>query len=55
MGAKEVIECLEWLFLTRRVPEYIRSDNGPEFVARVVREWLSREGCKTICIELGSP
>jgi transposase InsO family protein len=55
MGAKEVIECLEWLFLTRRVPEYIRSDNGPEFVSRAVREWLSREGCKTIYIEPGSP
>jgi transposase InsO family protein len=55
MGAKEVIECLEWLFLTRRVPEYIRSDKGPECVAIAVREWLSREGCKTIYIEPGSP
>ena len=54
-GAGEVIECLEWLFLTRGVPQYIRSDNGPEFVAQAVRNWLKQEGCKTIYIEPGSP
>jgi len=54
-GGKEVIECLEWLFLARGVPQYIRSDNGPEFVAQAVREWLKKEGCKTIYIEPGSP
>jgi transposase InsO family protein len=54
-GAGEVIECLDWLFLTRGAPKYIRSDNGPEFVAQAVREWLEREGCKTIYIEPGSP
>lgn len=54
-GAVEVIECLEWLFMTRGVPQYIRSDNGPEFIAQAVREWLKREGCKTIYIEPGSP
>lgn len=55
MGAKEVIECLEWLFLTRGAPEHIRSDNGPEFVARALREWLKKENCKTLYIEPGSP
>ena len=54
-GAVEVIECLEWTFLTRGAPKYIRSDNGPEFVAQAVRAWLTREGCKTIYIEPGSP
>lgn len=54
-GSEEVIECLEWLFLTRGMPQYIRSDNGPEFVSQAVRTWLKREGCKTIYIEPGSP
>ena len=36
-------------------PQYIRSDNGPEFVAKAVREWLEKEGCQTIYIEPGSP
>ena len=36
-------------------PEHIRSDNGPEFVARNVRGWLGRIGVKTLFIEPGSP
>jgi len=40
MPASAVVEVLGWLFLTRGVPRYLRSDNGPEFVARVVRRWL---------------
>ena len=36
-------------------PDYIRSDNGPEFTAKAVREWLSRGGVKTLYIEPGSP
>lgn len=55
MGGKEVIECLEWLFMVHGTPQYIRSDNGPEFVAKAVREWLEKEGCQTIYIEPGSP
>jgi transposase InsO family protein len=55
MGAREVIDTLEWLFLTRGVPEHIRSDNGPEFTAKAVKEWLARSGCGTIYIEPGSP
>jgi len=37
------------------VPEHIRSDNGSEFTARCVREWLGRVGVKTLYIEPGSP
>jgi len=37
------------------VPEYIRSDNGPEFVAQAVQEWIARRGFKTLYIKPGSP
>ena len=37
------------------VPTYIRSDNGPEFAAKAVRQWLQREGVRTLFIEPGSP
>lgn len=53
--ALRAIDCMEWLFLTKGVPEHIRSDNGPEFVAKAVRERLERNGCKAIYIEPGSP
>jgi len=43
------------LFVRHGVPDYIRSDNGPEFTAKVVRHWLSRIGVKTLYIEPGSP
>ena len=43
------------LFIERGVPEYIRSDNGSEFTAKAVREWLSNVGVKTLYIEPGSP
>jgi len=36
--ASVVIEVLEWLFLTRGVPKYLRSDNGPEFISKAVRQ-----------------
>ena len=55
MGGKEVIDCLEWLFMVHGAPQHIRSDNGPEFVAKAVRHWLGKEGCQTIYIEPGSP
>lgn len=51
----QVIETLEWLFLTRGVPDYIRSDNGPEFIADVLKKWLAKNNCKTIFITPGSP
>lgn len=53
--ADDVIECLTDLFVTRGVPEHIRSDNGPEFTATAIREWLGRIGVKTLFIEPGSP
>jgi transposase InsO family protein len=51
----DVLERLAWLFVTRGVPEHIRSDNGPEFTAKVVRQWLEDVGVKTLFIEPGSP
>ena len=54
-GSDDVLECLTQLFVTRGVPEYIRSDNGPEFTARAVRQWLARLGVQTLYIEPGSP
>jgi len=53
--ASVVVEVLERLFLTRGVPKFIRSDNGPEFVARAVCRWLETSGCQTLFINLGSP
>jgi len=53
--AKDVVENLELLVGQRGVPEYIRSDNGPEFVAQAVRDWLSTLGVGTLFIEPGSP
>jgi putative transposase len=53
--ASVVTRVLEWLFLTRGVPKYIRSDNGPEFVSRAVCQWLESSGCQTLFINPGSP
>ena len=53
--ASMVMEVLEWLFLVRGIPRYIRSDNGPEFVARAVCQWLEESGCHTLFINPGSP
>ena len=43
------------LFVRHGPPEHIRSDNGPEFIATALREWLGRLGTKTLYIEPGSP
>lgn len=43
------------LFILRGVPSFIRSDNGPEFVARAVQDWIKAVGAKTAYIEPGSP
>ena len=53
--SQDVIDQLYELFLFRGVPEHIRSDNGPEFTAKVIRKWLNSLGVKTLFIELGSP
>jgi transposase InsO family protein len=51
----DVIDQLFKLFIFRRTPEHIRSDNGPEFTAKAVRRWLARLSVKTLFIEPGSP
>jgi len=53
--AMSVLERLAALFIERGVPDYLRSDNGSEFTARIVRNWLNRLGVKTLFIEPGSP
>ncbi len=53
--SEEVLDELSTLFITRGIPEHIRSDNGPEFTAKRVRKWLSDLGVKTLFIEPGSP
>jgi len=55
ISSQDVIDELFNLFIFRGIPEHIRSDNGPEFTARVIRRWLSRLGVKTLFIEKGSP
>ncbi|MEO0511799.1 MAG: IS3 family transposase [Planctomycetota bacterium] len=55
LRSDDVLERLAWLMAARGVPEHIRSDNGPEFTARVVRDWLKKVGVKTLFIEPGSP
>ena len=55
LGRYQVIETLAEVMQQRGVPEHIRSDNGPEFVARELREWLASVGCATLYIEPGSP
>ena len=53
--SQDVIDQLFELFIFRGIPEHIRSDNGSEFTAKVIRRWLSRVGVKTLFIEPGSP
>jgi putative transposase len=55
LGRYEVIETLAEAMKRRGVPEHIRSDNGPEFLAKELREWLQHVGCGTLYIEPGSP
>ena len=55
LKAADVLEVLDDLFIRRDVPEHIRSDNGSEFTAAVVRQWLSILEVKPLYIEPGSP
>ena len=55
MGSADVLEALYPLLLARGKPEYLRSDNGSEFIAAPLQEWLSRVGIKPIQIYPGSP
>ena len=53
--AQDVLEELFDLIVEKGPPDHIRSDNGPEFTAKAVREWLSKIGVQTLFIEPGSP
>lgn len=55
ISSQDVLDQLFDLFVSRGTPEFIRSDNGPEFTAKVVREWLSWVNVRTLFIEPGSP
>ena len=55
LSSEEVLERLSDLFVRRGVPAYLRSDNGSEFTANKVRQWLARVGVTTLFIEPGSP
>jgi transposase InsO family protein len=50
-----VIEVLSELFITRGLPKHIRSDNGPEFTSRAIRQWLTNLEVGPLFIEPGSP
>ena len=53
--SSDVIETLAGSMARRGVPDHIRSDNGPEFTAKAIREWLAGVGARTLYIEPGSP
>lgn len=53
--SKDVIGVLEYLFVVRGVPGFIRSDNGPEFIADAIKQWLADKAVGTLYIEPGSP
>ena len=55
LKATDVIDVLSDLFIMRGVPEHIRSDNGPEFIATAVQRWIKAVGAKTAYIMPGSP
>lgn len=46
---------MEHLVQERGAPEFIRLDNGPEFIAQAIKEWIAKKGMKTLSIEPGSP
>jgi transposase InsO family protein len=55
LRSDDVLDCLTDLFIRHGAPEHIRSDNGSEFTAKLVRRWLSHMGVQTLYIEPGSP
>ena len=54
LNSRDVLDTLGELFVRPGAPEHIRSDNGPEFIATALRDWLQRVGVKTLYIEPGS-
>jgi putative transposase len=55
LKATDVLDVLSDLFILRGVPGHVRSDNGPEFVAKAVQQWITAVGAKTAYIAPGSP
>ena len=55
LRSDDVLDCVTEQFVSHGIPEHIRSDNGPEFTAHAVREWLARVEVQTLYIEPGSP
>jgi putative transposase len=55
ISSRQVIQVLEWLVLLRGAPAYFRSDNGPEFIAYALQQWLRDRHCDTLYITPGSP
>lgn len=55
ISSQQVIRILEWLFLVHGAPRYLRSDNGPEFIAFALQQWLRDQHCHTLYITPGSP
>ena len=55
LDSNHVIEVLADLCVVRGVPEHIRSDQGPEFIATAVKDWIAAVGAKTAYIEKSSP
>ncbi len=53
--AADVVRVLNYLFKERGAPAFVRSDNGPEFIAEAVKQWLAASGVSTLYIEPGSP
>ena len=55
LNSIDVIDALTDLFILRGVPTHIRSDNGPEFIAKAVRKWIAAVGAQAAYITSGSP
>ncbi len=55
MTSEDLINRLAELFAINGVPEHIRSDNGPEFIAQAIQQWLDSLSVKTLYVEPGSP
>ena len=55
LNSTDVLETLADVMIVRGTPDYIRSDNGPEFIALTLRQWIADVGTQTAYIEPGSP
>jgi len=53
--SSDIIKELQDLFVIHGIPEHIRSDNGPEFISKDLKQWFTKSGVKTLYIEPGSP